>query len=311
MDMAALDAMRLELAPGAQLIMPTILAVLMFAVALNVHIDDFKALKTQPWRFAGAASAQILGLPLVTLALIYVLTPPPSIALGMIVVACCPGGNVSNFLTHLAKGDTALSVSLTATSAMGAALLTPVSILFWTSLYGPADILVDSVDVDPIPFVLKTTCLLAIPLATGMAIAHYYSKLASRLRPFFLAGGMTGLAFLVFGGLASNWDLFSATAVGVLGIAILHNAIAFGVGSAAGRLLQFGVARRRAMTFEVGIQNTGLGLVILLGQFEAMGGAALIAGLWGIWHLFSGTLLASAFRGLDMYREAHAAKMAE
>jgi len=311
MDVAALDAVRIDLAPGAQIIMPIILAVLMFAVALNVHIADFKAVRNQPWRFAGAAAAQIIGLPLVTLGLIYLINPVPSIALGMIVVACCPGGNVSNFLTHLAKGDTALSVSLTATSAMGAALLTPVSILFWTSLYGPADALVQSIDVSPLPFVVQTALLLAVPLTVGMGIAHYAPKLASRLRPFFLAGGIVGLIFLVIGGLISSWSLFSATAVAVFGLAVMHNAVAFSVGAVSARLLGFDARGRRALTFEVGIQNTGLGLVILLGQFEGLGGAALITGLWSVWHLFSGGVLACIFRGVDMHRAAHAAKPAQ
>ncbi len=237
MDIAALDAVQIELAPGASLILPAILAILMFAVALDVHVGDFAQLRTRPGRFLGAAAAQIIGLPLVTLALIHVLSPPPSIALGMIVVACCPGGNVSNFLTHLARGDTALSVSLTATSSLAAALLTPVSILFWTSLYGPADALVESIEVSPIPFVLQTTLLLAVPLAIGMGIAHRFPRTAHRLRPVFLVAGLLGLASMVIGGVSTNWALFTATAGSVLVIAMIHNAVAFGVGAASARLL--------------------------------------------------------------------------
>lgn len=302
MDIAALDAVQIELAPGAGLILPSILAILMFAVALDVHLEDFAQLKTRPGRFLGAAAAQIIGLPIATLGLIYLLNPPASIALGMIVVACCPGGNVSNFLTHLARGDTALSVSLTATSSLAAALLTPVSILFWTSLYGPADALVESIEVSPIPFVVKTTLLLAVPLVVGMAIARRFPKTAHRLRPVFLIAGLLGLAAMVIGGVTANWQLFSATAGTVLVIAMIHNALAFGVGAASARLLGFETAGRRSVTFEVGIQNTGLGLVILLGQFEGVGGAAVITALWAIWHLFSGGMLAGFYRGLDWVR---------
>lgn len=299
MDAAALDAARIELAPGGSLILPAILAVIMFSVALSLRPGDFAFLRVQPIRFAGAAAAQILALPLMTLALIHAIDPLPSIALGMIVVACCPGGNVSNFFTQLARGDTALSVALTGTSSLAAALLTPISILFWTSLYAPAAALVDAVNVSPVPFVVQMTVLLAVPLALGMGVAFRFPAAAARIRPPLMAAALLGIVVMVAGGLAANWALITATAGVVVSIAVLHNALAFLTGAAAGRILGFDAPRRRALTFEVGIQNAGLGLVILLGQFEGLGGAAAIVGTWSIWHLFAGLALAGAFRLYD------------
>ena len=293
MDVAALDAVRIDLAPGAQILMPVSLAVIMMSVALNLHLKDFALIKQRPVQFLGAAATQVLGLPALTLALVHLIDPVPSIALGMIVVACCPGGNVSNFLTHLAKGDTAFSVSLTATSSLAAALLTPVSILFWTSLYAPADALVDAIEVSPVPFVVQTTLILAIPLIIGMALAHRYPATSARVRPGFTLAALAILIFLVFGGLASNWALFTATAFSVLTIAILHNALGFLLGAGVARALAMDAPRRRSVTFEIGIQNTGLALVILLGQFEGLGGAASITALWSVWH---GGMLVAAFR---------------
>ena len=296
MDVAALDAVRIDLAPGAQILMPVSLAVIMMSVALNLHLKDFALIRQRPVQFLGAAATQVLGLPALTLALVHLIDPVPSIALGMIVVACCPGGNVSNFLTHLAKGDTAFSVSLTATSSLAAALLTPVSILFWTSLYAPADALVDAIEVSPVPFVVQTTLILAIPLIIGMALAHRYPATSARVRPGFTLAALAILIFLVFGGLASNWALFTATAFSVLTIAILHNALGFLLGAGVARALAMDAPRRRSVTFEIGIQNTGLALVILLGQFEGLGGAASITALWSVWHLFGGGMLVAAFR---------------
>ncbi len=296
MDAAALDAIRIDLAPGASLIMPALLAVVMLAVALNLHLSDFAIIKRQPRRFLGAAALQLIGLPLLTLGLVHLLNPIPSIALGMIVVACCPGGNVSNFYTHLAKGDTALSVALTATSSLFAALMTPVSILFWTSLYGPADTLVSEIDVDAVPFVVQTTILLAVPLVIGMGIAHRFPKTAARVRPGFLIASILALVFLVVGGLASNWEVFTGTALLVLGIAIFHNASAFALGAIGARLMGMEPRQRRSVTMEVGIQNTGLALIILLSQFDGLGGAAAITGLWSVWHLCAGGALAALFR---------------
>ena len=296
MDVAALDAIRIELAPGSAVIMPVVLAVIMMSVALNLHLSDFKIIRREPLRFAGAAALQLLGLPLLTLGLVHLIDPVPSIALGMIVVACCPGGNVSNFFTHLAKGDTALSVALTATSSLFAALLTPVSILFWTSLYGPADALVSAIDVDPLPFILQTTFMLAVPLAIGMGIAHRFPKTAARVRPGFMIAAIAALTFLVVGGLASNWETFTGTAILVLSIAMLHNAAAFTLGALGARAMGMGPKQRRSVTVEVGIQNAGLALVILLSQFDGLGGAAAITAMWSVWHLFAGAALAAFFR---------------
>ncbi|MGJ3230862.1 MAG: bile acid:sodium symporter family protein [Oceanicaulis sp.] len=311
MDAAALDAARIELAPGGSLILPVILAVIMFSVALSLRPGDFAFLKRHPARFAGAAAAQILALPLMTLALIHVIDPIPSIALGMVVVACCPGGNVSNFFTQLAKGDTALSVALTGTSSLAAALITPVSILFWTGLYAPTAALVDEINVSPVPFVVQTTAIMAIPLAAGMAFAFRFPGAAARIRPPLMIAALIGILAMVFGGLAANWSLLTATAGVVLSLVITHNALAFLTGAAAARLLSFNAARRRALTFEVGIQNAGLGLVILLSQFDGLGGAAAIVGLWSIWHLFAGLGLAGAFRLYDTRFPAAKPKPAE
>lgn len=311
MDAAALDAARIELAPGGTIVLPIILAAIMFSVALSLRPGDFAFLKAQPAKFAGAAAAQILALPMMTLALVHLLDPSPSIALGMIVVACCPGGNVSNFFTQLGRGDTALSVALTGTSSLAAALLTPVSIVVWTSLYAPTAILVEEIAVSPVPFIVQTTVMLAIPLAAGMGVALRFPLTAARLRPALMIAALLGILVMVFGGLAANWALLTATAGAVLAIAILHNALAFLTGAAAGRLLRFDGPRRRALTFEVGIQNAGLGLIIVLSQFDGLGGTAAIVGVWSIWHLFAGLGLAGAFRLYDARTAAARTRPAE
>lgn len=299
MDAAALDAARIELAPGGSVVLPIILAVIMFSVALSLKPGDFAFLKSNPGRFAGAAAAQILALPLMTLALIHVIDPMPSIALGMIVVACCPGGNVSNFFTQLARGDTALSVALTGTSSLAAALLTPLSIVFWTSLYGPTASIVDALEMNPAPFIIQTTAMMAAPLCIGMVFAFRYPAIAARVRPPLMMAALFGIVIMVIGGIAANWALFSATAGMVLAIAVLHNALAFLTGAASARALGFNGPRRRALTMEVGIQNAGLGLIIVLTQFEGLGGTAAIVGVWSIWLLFAGLALAGAYRLYD------------
>ncbi|MEO1038835.1 MAG: bile acid:sodium symporter [Pseudomonadota bacterium] len=299
MDSAELDAVRIVLSPATQSVLPLILAMIMFSVALSLRLEDFAFLKRAPLRFAGAAAGQIILLPAATFALLLVLDPIASIALGMIVVACCPGGNVSNFFTHLARGDTALSVSLTATSSVLAALMTPVSILFWASLYPPTAQLITEIEVEAAPFLIQTTAILAIPLALGMTVCALAPRLAARIRPTLTVLSLAALALIAISGVRGNWDIFIAGGLLIVSVCALHNAFAFALGWIWARVLGFAAKARRSLTFEIGIQNAGLGLVILLGQFDGLGGAAAVTAIWGIWHLISGSALAGGFRLLD------------
>jgi BASS family bile acid:Na+ symporter len=246
----------------------------------------------------------VLLLPLVTFALINLISPPPSIALGMIVVACCPGGSVSNLLTYLSRGDVAVSVALTATSSMIAALLTPVMTLFWAQAYEPTARLLESLDVSPLLFVGQTTFLLAIPLAAGMILAAKAPKVAERIRKrTTLIGAVVLGATIVYGIIYFYPVLWPA--VGLLAsVTIMHNSAAFATGAAVGLLLSKRPSVRRALTFEVGIQNSGLAMIILLAQLKGVGGAAAVAAVWGVWHLMAGGLLVIAYNYLDRRRLA-------
>jgi BASS family bile acid:Na+ symporter len=294
-----IDSLRVIVDDQTRLAIAAILVGMMFTVALALRLEDFDAVRRQPVRILGGVAAQLLGLPLLTLGLILILTPPASIALGMFVVAACPGGNVSNLLTHFARRNTAYSVSLTAISSVSAAVATPVSILFWASVYAPTDALVGRLDIDPVPFIVQTVGLLAIPLAAGMAVTARWPRTAARIRSVLMPLSLGGIAILIVVGAAQNWHIITAAGALVIPIAVIHNAAAFGLGSAWGRTLRLDAAHRRSLTFEVGIQNSGLGLLILLSQFDGIGGAAAITGMWSLWHLIAGTGLVGLFRGLD------------
>ena len=182
MEISTLDSLRIVLDPVAQTGVVIALMLVMFSVALGLRLQDFRSLADKPQLFFGGVVAQVLVLPFVTFLLIYAISPPPSIALGMIVVACCPGGAVSNLLTYLSRGDVAVSVALTATSSMLAALLTPASTIFWTGAYAPTAALLKSLAVDPMLFVIQTTLLLAVPLAAGMIVAAKAPDVARKIR---------------------------------------------------------------------------------------------------------------------------------
>lgn len=303
MDATQLDSLRIVLDPIGQTGVALALMLVMFSVALGLRVDDFRFLIDKPILFLGGVTAQVLVLPLVTYVLILIIAPPASIALGMIVVACCPGGAVSNLMTYLSRGNVAVSVALTATSSMLAAILTPASILFWSHTYGPTSSLLKTLNVSPFLFLAQTTLLLAVPLVLGMTVAAKAPDVAARIRRRATLLGSSVLVGVIIYGIAYFFDILFPV-LSVLGfVVVIHNAVAFATGAAAGLVLSRVAATRRALTFELGIQNSGLALVILLSQLKGLGGAAAMAAVWGVWDLIAGGLVVGLFRTLDNRRQ--------
>lgn len=299
MDATALDNIELDLGNSSEIAMMVILAVMMFAVALGLKREHFAFLKTSPRVYWAGVLAQIIGLPLLTVLICFAINPQPSIALGMILIACCPGGNTSNLLSLFGKADTALSVSLTATSSVAAALITPLSILFWSSLYPPTDALLTQIDLDAVSFLIQTLIILALPLFLGMGLAHFRPVIAARLqKPLAVIAGLA-LAAIIIGAVLKFAPVIAALGLGIIALVMLHNGLAFLLGFLAGVISKADIRQRRALTFEVGIQNSGLGIVILLTQLGGLGGAAAIAGLWGTWHIIGGLILVGIFQFND------------
>ena len=304
MDITELDSLQIMLDPIGQAGVALALMLVMFSVALGLRVDDFRLLLDKPILFLGGVLAQVIALPLVTWALILMLSPPASIALGMIVVACCPGGAVSNLMTYLPRGNVAVSVALTATSSLLAAVLTPASILFWSHSYEPTSTLLKTLEVSPFIFLTQTTVLLALPLLLGMSVAAKAPDVAARIKRHATLLGTSMLTGVVIYGIVYFSDILLPV-LSVIGlIVLLHNAVAFATGAAAGLVLSRRTATRRALIFEVGIQNSGLALVILLSQLQGLGGAAAVAVLWGVWHLIAGGLIVGLFRTWDHQRSS-------
>ena len=304
--MQALDAFQLELGRASEWGMALTLALMMFSVALGLRAEHFTFFKTAPRLYVTGVIAQLLFLPAATLLLCFAVKPSPTVALGMILIACCPGGNVSNLLVLLARGNTALSVSLTATSSLAAAFITPVSIIFWSALYPPTRALLSEIEFDALNFLLQTSVILAVPLMCGMAVAHWLPRAASRLQRRLVMLASAGLLFII---VSTTWrylDQFALVGIAFYALIVSHNAMAFALGYGCARAVRADARSLRALTFEVGIQNSGLGIVILLTQLGGMGGAAAVAGLWGIWHIVAGLLLVALWRWLDRHRGIHA-----
>ncbi len=296
---SALDEFHLDLGGSSEVLLALILAVMMFSVALGLRAEHFRFFKENPKVYLGGVISQILGLPLLTVGLCYALSPAPSVALGMILIACCPGGNVSNLLAMFGRANTALSVSLTATSSLAAAFLTPISILFWCAFYPPTRNLLTDIDLDVAAFLSQTLIILALPLLLGMCTAHFAPRRAALIQKPLAVLSAIGLAAIIIFALIQYFPAFKILGLPLLGLVILHNGLAFALGALTGVVTGADTRSRRALTFEVGIQNSGLGIVILLTQLGGYGGAGAIVGLWGTWHIVGGLILVGVFHWSD------------
>ena len=299
MDIASLDALTITLSTTNQLILAGALVTMMFALSLSLSPSNFSFLRSHPKLFWGGLGAQLIALPIVTILVAMLLQPAPSIALGMIVVAACPGGNVSNLMTYAARGDTAYSVSLTAGSSIIATLWTPAAILFWSGLYPPTAQLLETIDFNRVAFVLQTTLMLAVPLALGMTARWYRPDIAEKIRNPLALFGAGALGMVIIVGTIDFWPILVGAFATIMIPVIAHNTAAFGLGLLTGQILTKAQAQRRALTFEIGIQNTGLAIVLLLAQLKGLGGAAAIAAVWGVWHFFSGGAMIAFYRHRD------------
>lgn len=292
-----LDALRLNFSANNLLLLDFTLAFIMFGVALNLKAADFRRVWQEPKRALTGVASQFLLLPALTFVLVWFLQPCPSIALGMFLVAACPGGNVSNFICLLAKGNIALSVSLTAIATVLSVVMTPFNFTFWASLYPPASaLLYGDIQMDPASIFLKVLLVLGLPLALGMIVATRYPGFTAKvIKPIRI------LSLVIFGGyvvgaLASNWSFVVNYIQYVFLIVLVHNLIALATGYGSAFLMRLEEVDRRSISIETGIQNSGVALVLIFGDiFNGLGGMAMIAALWGIWHMIAGSVLAAVW----------------
>jgi len=307
MEPAVIDQIRLNFNPQSLLILNCLIGLMMLGVALDLKLVDFKRILLSPKAPAIGLATQFLLLPAFTFLLTLVIKPPPSMALGMILIAACPGGNFSNIMTYLARGNAAISVSMTAVSTAAAVFMTPLNLAIWGSLNPATAPILKQVNLSPLDVLITIVMILGVPMVLGMLLAHIFPNLADRIRKPFRMFALTVFILFLVGALAANWQIFIKV-IGLIVFAVaLHNALALSLGYSAGRLFKLPPKDVRAVTMEVGIQNSALGLILIFNFFDGLGGMAIIAGWWGVWHIISGltvALLWSRRRLLDIDGEA-------
>ena len=304
-----IDSIDVTLNAGGMNTINIVLAFVMYGVALGIKPGMFVEVFKKPKSVLVGACSQIILLPLFTFLLALALGSSISwtMAMGMILVASCPGGNISNFISSLSKANVELSVSLTAISTALAILTTPFNFWFYGNLYMDLSNIAGEVPQLAIPLwdVFKTIfILLGIPLTLGILTAHYLPKIAEKLKKpmqifsilFFIA--MIVLSFM------GNIDAFLKCIKYIFLIVLVHNLLALLLGYGTSSAFRLNNRDRRTITIETGIQNSGLGLVLLLGtsifaDFPPHGGTLVITAWWGIWHIISGLTAALLFNLSD------------
>jgi len=288
-----IDHIKINFSPDQLILLNICLGFLMFGVALDIKVRDFKQLFVQPKPPIVGLVSQLIWMPLLTMVLVLLLQLPPSISLGMILIAACPGGNVSNYAVHLAKANTALSVLMTSVSTIAAIAITPLYFSILSNYVPNAGDLQQSIVVDPLNVIKTILQLIALPLSIGMGLNHYYPTLTQKIQ-----GGVKTLSMIIFFGIvifaiAGNYENIITYIQYIFFIILLHNSLAFLLGYQWAKLMGLSLQDRRTVSIETGIQNSGLALILVFNFFDGLGGMALVAAWWGIWHLVAAFSLAT------------------
>jgi BASS family bile acid:Na+ symporter len=278
------------------LIMNLSLGFIMFGVALQLKIDDFKRVFSAPKSVLIGFVSQFIALPFLTFLVVWIFKPMPSVAMGMMIVAACPGGNISNFMTSLANGNTALSVCMTAIASVFAVIMTPLNISIYGGLYPPTASILNEVSLEFLAMLKIVGMILLIPLILGMMVRYYKPNIADILHKFTHYGSMIIFGLIIVFAFFANMNLFLKYIHLVIFVVFAHNAIGIFTGFGLARLFKLPSKDQKTLAIETGIQNSGLGLGLIFSFFDGMGGMVIVAGWWGIWHIVSGLSLAYFFR---------------
>lgn len=294
-----LDHVRLNFSSSGLFALNVTIAFIMFGVALEIKWEHFKDVVMKPKSAITGILSQFILLPVITYAFILVLNPTPTVALGMILIAACPGGNISNFMSAMAKGNVALSVSLTAVATLAATFMTPLNFALWGKLYlnhynatGAGSYLVP-IEIDFLQMVQTVIILLGIPVILGLVFSQYFPQVTQRIKKPIRQLSIFIFIGFVFVLLSANFNNFLLVIKVVFLVVLIHNALALGTGFTVSSLMKLSQTDRRSITLETGIQNSGLALVLMFNprifppDLE-LGGMTVIAAWWGVWHIISG-----------------------
>jgi BASS family bile acid:Na+ symporter len=290
--MHPVDTLQLHFNPDQMLVLNAAMAFLMFSVALDIRLEDFRRVVQFPRSIGVGILAQYLIFPLLTLAIIAVFNPPASVGLGMVLVSMCPSGNMTNFLSHFAKANVALSVTLNAIIILSASFLTPAGFLFWSAFVPDSEAVRQTFEISFSQMVIIIIELIVAPLLLGMWLNEKKTEFVAKIRPWAQRISLLVFFSILVLALLGNRDNIVNFLGFVFVLVAVHNGIALAHGYVLGRLFRLPELDCRTLAFETGIHNTALGLLLIFKFFGGLGGMALIAAWYGIWDLITGMSLA-------------------
>ena len=262
------------------------LGIIMFGMGLTLSPQDFQVVLSRPRDILIGCLTQFTVMPLLALGLTWAFSLPEELAIGVILVGCCPGGTASNVITYLAKGDLALSVGMTAASTLLAPLLTP--LLVWL-LAGTM------VNVDTLGMLMSIVYVVIAPIVCGLLCQRFLSSLTKRATPYLPAFSSVVIALLVGIIVSHNADRLLTAGLLVVAVVIMHNLLGLGIGFTVGRLLRLQKSKCVALSIEVGMQNSGLASSLAVLHFAAYPLAAIPGAVFSVWHNISGALVAKLY----------------
>ena len=271
-----------------------LLGVVMFGMGLTLNLHDFKIVFSRPKEVIIGFLTQFTVMPLLAWALTRVFMLDEAMALGVVLVGCCPGGTASNVITYLAKGDLALSVGMTGVSTLLAPLLTP--LLTWL-LAGK------SIHVDMVSMFMSILCVVILPIVVGLVVKSLWPRATQRATDYLPAFSSVAIAFLVAIVVAANAGKLLAGGLVIVVVVMLHNLCGLALGYLSALLFRLPVAKRRAISIEVGMQNSGLASSLATIHFAAYPLATIPGAIFSVWHNLSGAAVAYLMTSLHRFQQ--------
>lgn len=291
-----LDDVRMNLDPTMILILNGIIVLNMFAVSLNLRLSDFKAVLLNRKSAAVGLFGQFVFLPFITFLFTLLVPMHTSVALGLIMVSCVPGGNLSNVFSYLSRGNLPLSVALTAIGFPIAMLLTPINFALYSSLHPEISKIASVVSINPVHFALTIAVNLILPLALGCWVGSTFTRFYKAVAPYISTFALLSISTIIVLIFKDNLHIPFEITSQYMGYAIAHHAVVIVSSFLLATALGLSLADKRTVTIEIGIQNAPLGMVLLLTFMPTLGGAATTIAFWGAWQVLATAVLSIYWR---------------
>lgn len=265
-----------------------LLGIVMFGMGLTITVADFKEVLTRPKDVAIGVVGQFLIMPSLAFLLVKIFNLAPEIAIGVILVGCCPGGTSSNVMTFLSKGDVALSVTITSITTLLAPIVTPALIYLLASEY---------IDVAPSALFMSIVKVIIIPITLGFIVQKLFNKQAKASVKVMPLISVVAIVAIVTAVVAGNQQKIAETGLIIFAVVVLHNTLGYLIGYLFGKMFGMNLAKKKAVAIEVGMQNSGLGATLAIAHFSPL--AAVPSAIFSVWHNISGPILATIFSRME------------